>query len=66
MVHREMELIEDFSGPKIDNLDIKRGVKTLQDQMGCEFKGFTNRLNFQEINDPVSYTHLTLPTIYSV
>ena len=52
VVHREMELIEDFSGPKIDNLDIKKGVKTLQDQMGCEFKGFANRLNFQEINDP--------------
>ena len=52
VVHREMELIEDFSGPKIENLDIKKGVKTLQDQMGCEFKGFANRLNFQEINDP--------------
>ena len=37
---REMELIEDFIAPKIKNLDIKKGVKTLQDQMGCEFKGF--------------------------
>jgi probable DNA repair protein len=48
---REMELIEDFTAPKIKNLEIKKGVKTLQDQMGCEFKGFTNRLNFHEIND---------------
>ena len=50
---REMELIEDFIAPKIKNLEIKKGVKTLQDQMGCEFKGFINRLNFQEINDSV-------------
>ena len=35
-----MELIEDFNAPKIKNLEIKKGVKTLQDQMGCEFKGF--------------------------
>ena len=47
-----MELIEDFNAPKIKNLEIKKGVKTLQDQMGCEFKGFANRLNFQESNDP--------------
>ena len=50
---REMELIEDFIAPKIKNLEIKKGVKTLQDQMGCEFKGFINRLNFQEINGSV-------------
>ena len=52
VMNREMEQIEDFIAPKIDNLEIKKGVKTLQDQMGCQFKGFANRLNFQEINDP--------------
>ena len=46
LIPREMELIEDFNAPKIKNLEIKKGVKSLQDQMGCQFKGFANRLNF--------------------
>ena len=52
LIPREMELIEDFNAPKIKNLEIKKGVKSLQDQMGCQFKGFANRLNFTESSDP--------------
>jgi len=52
MIQREMELVEDFIAPKIIDLEINKGVKTLQDQMSCEFKGFTNRLKLQETKDP--------------
>ncbi len=52
MIHSEIELVEDFIAPKVINLEINKGVKTLQDQMSCEFKGFTNRLNLIEIKDP--------------
>ena len=47
-----MTLIEDFNAPKITEFEIKRGVKTLQDQMSCGFKGFLNRLDIQEFNEP--------------
>ena len=51
IVQREMTLIEDFNAPKITEFEIKRGVKTLQDQMSCGFKGFLNRLDIQEFNE---------------
>ena len=47
-----MESVEDLNAPKIIDFQIKKGVKTLQDQMSCEFKGFSNRLNLKDINDP--------------
>ena len=49
---KEMELIEDWIAPEIDNFEINKGVNTLQDQMSCSFKGFVNRLNIQEFNEP--------------
>jgi hypothetical protein len=47
-----MELLDDFIAPELDNFEIKRGVSTLQDQISCSFKGFINRLNIQEFNEP--------------
>ena len=47
-----LELIEDFKAPKIVELSIKKGVKVLQDQMGCSFKGFSNRLNIERFEEP--------------
>ncbi len=52
MSFREMESVEDLNAPKIIDFEIKKGVKTLQDQLSCEFKGFSNRLNLKDINDP--------------
>ena len=49
---KEMEQIYDFIAPGIDSFEIKRGVSTLQDQISCSFKGFVNRLNIQEFNEP--------------
>ena len=49
---KEMELVNDFIAPEIDNFEIKRGVATLQDQISCSFKGFVSRLNIQEFNEP--------------
>ena len=49
---KEMELVDDFIAPEIDNFEIKRGVSTLQDQISCSFKGFVSRLNIQEFNEP--------------
>ena len=49
---KEMELLDDFIAPELDNFEIKRGVSTLQDQISCSFKGFINRLNIQEFNEP--------------
>jgi len=53
---KEMELIDDFIAPEIDNFEIKKGVSTLQDQISCSFKGFVNRLNIQEFDE----THIGL------
>jgi probable DNA repair protein len=49
---KEMELLDDFIAPELDNFEIKRGVATLQDQISCSFKGFVSRLNIQEFNEP--------------
>jgi|TARA_B110000208_G_scaffold155129_1_gene187990 ATP-dependent helicase/nuclease subunit B len=49
---REMEYIKDSSAPKIDEPSIKKGVKTLQNQMSCGFKGFTSRLSIDNFDEP--------------
>ena len=36
---------------KLENLNIKSGIKTLQNQMQCPFKGFTNRLYIDSFED---------------
>ena len=49
---RDLEYIEDFKASKIIEPSIKKGVKTLQDQMSCGFKGFTNRLSIDNFEEP--------------
>ncbi|HIL45239.1 MAG TPA: hypothetical protein EYG37_03320, partial [Candidatus Thioglobus sp.] len=41
---RELIYIDDYKAPKIQELTIKKGVKTLQNQMSCAFRGFAGRL----------------------
>ena len=47
-------------------LDTSIILKWLQTEFGCEVVTFTADLGQGEELEPVSYTHLTLPTIYSV
>ncbi len=49
---KNLDYIEDFKAPDISELSIKKGVKTLQDQMSCAFKGFANRLNIENFDQP--------------
>jgi len=51
ILKREMDFIEDFDAPKITKYEIKKGVKILQDQMSCGFKGFSNRLGIEEFDE---------------
>ena len=51
-ISRELDYIEDFKAPKIIEPSIKKGVKTLQDQMSCGFKGFASRLSIDNFDEP--------------
>ena len=41
---RKLNHIDDYKAPNIDDYTIKQGIKTLQNQMSCAFKGFVGRL----------------------
>ena len=69
----EIESLEDFFAPKLVNKNIKKGVLTLKNQMECAFKGFAERLNITEFDQPHiglnrseqgNITHLILANIY--
>ena len=49
---RELIYIDDYKAPKIQELTIKKGVKTLQNQMSCAFRGFAARLNIDDFESP--------------
>ncbi len=49
---RELIYIDDYKAPKIQELTIKKGVKTLQNQMSCAFRGFAGRLNIADFEAP--------------
>ena len=49
---RELIYIDDYKAPKIKELTIKKGVKTLQNQMSCAFKGFAARLDIDDFEAP--------------
>ena len=50
----------------LDNNDLERerGITILSKNVAVEYKGV--KINIIDTPGPVSYTHLTLPTIYSV
>ena len=47
-----MICIDDYKAPKIKELTIKKGVKTLQNQMSCAFRGFAARLDIDDFEAP--------------
>lgn len=49
---RELIYIDDYKAPKIQELTIKKGVKTLQNQMSCAFRGFAGRLDIDDFEAP--------------
>ena len=49
---RELIYIDDHEAPKIKELTIKKGVKTLQNQMSCAFRGFAARLDIDDFEAP--------------
>ena len=49
---RELIYIDDYKAPKIQELTIKKGVKTLQNQMSCAFRGFASRLDIDDFEAP--------------
>ena len=49
---RELIYLDDYKAPKIQELTIKKGVKTLQNQMSCAFRGFAARLNIDDFESP--------------
>ena len=49
---RELIYIDDYKAPKIQDLTIKKGVKTLQNQMSCAFRGFAARLDIDDFEAP--------------
>ena len=49
---RELIYIDDYKAPKIQDLSIKKGVKTLQNQMSCAFRGFAARLDIDDFEAP--------------
>ncbi len=49
---RELIYIDDYKAPKIQELTIKKGVKTLQNQMSCAFRGFAIRLDIDDFEAP--------------
>ena len=49
---RDLIYIDDYKAPKIKELTIKKGVKTLQNQMSCAFRGFAARLNIDDFEVP--------------
>ena len=49
---RELIYIDDYKAPKIQELTIKKGVKTLQNQMSCAFRGFAARLDIDDFEAP--------------
>ena len=49
---RKLNHIDDHKAPDIDDNTIKQGVKTLQNQMSCAFKGFVGRLCIEDFDAP--------------
>jgi len=49
---RELIYIDDYKAPKIQEFTIKKGVKTLQNQMSCAFRGFAVRLDIDDFEAP--------------
>ncbi len=49
---RKLNHIDDYKAPNIDDYTIKKGVKTLQNQMSCAFKGFVGRLCIDDFDTP--------------
>ena len=49
---RKLEHFDDYMAPDIDDYSIKQGVKTLQNQMSCAFKGFVGRLRIDDFDNP--------------
>ena len=49
---RELIYLDDYKAPKIQELTIKKGVKTLQNQMSCAFRGFAVRLDIDDFEAP--------------
>ncbi len=49
---RELIYIDDYKAPKIQEFTIKKGVKTLQNQMSCAFRGFAVRLDIDDFKAP--------------
>ncbi len=49
---RKLNHIDDYKAPNIDDYTIKQGIKTLQNQMSCAFKGFVGRLCIDDFDTP--------------
>ncbi len=49
---RKLNYIDDHKAPNIDDYTIKQGIKTLQNQMSCAFKGFVGRLGIDDFDTP--------------
>ena len=49
---RKLQHIDDHKAFNIDDYSIKQGVKTLQNQMSCAFKGFVGRLCIDDFDNP--------------
>ena len=49
---RKLNHIDDHKAPNIDDYTIKQGIKTLQNQMSCAFKGFVGRLGIDDFDTP--------------
>jgi RecB family exonuclease len=49
---RKLNHIDDHKAPNIDDYTIKQGIKTLQNQMSCAFKGFVGRLCIDDFDTP--------------
>ncbi|CAB9538541.1 RecB family exonuclease [Bathymodiolus brooksi thiotrophic gill symbiont] len=47
-----LELLSDDQANPLLDTQVNNGVNILKDQMACEFKGFTHRLNTQAFNNP--------------
>ena len=56
---------DNFKKPGLKTLSIHHG-KTFAEDTGCVMPPIFSTSTFKHGNKAVSYTHLTLPTIYSV
>ena len=52
VMSRKLNHIDDHKAPNIDDYNIKQGIKTLQNQMSCAFKGFVGRLCIDDFDTP--------------